>query len=200
MAESWALKGEIAGTCPCDTPCPCVFGLNPNTDDEHCVAVQVANVVSGNYGSTDLSGRKFGMALAWTGNPFAGNITFGAYVDDGASDEQVNAFEQILTGKAGGAFEQLAGLFGTVKGIKRVPIEYRDGKKPTFTIGTLANAELTLLTGGDQQGPLVLQNSPFDFGGEGLKVGTSSGRFVDEEWGFETELSYGDHGSINLSA
>lgn len=200
MAESWALKGEIAGTCPCDSPCPCIFGRDPNTANLECVGVLVANIVSGNYGSIDLSGRKFGMALSWTGNPFSGDITFGAYVDEGASDEQVSAFEQILTGKAGGAFENLSALFGTVKGIKRVPIEYRDGKKPAFKIGTLGGAELELLTGADQQGPLVVHNSPFDFGGEGLRIGTSSGRFVDKEWGFDTELTYGDAGMVNLSS
>lgn len=198
MAESWVLKGEIAGACPCDSPCPCVFGLDP--DKGSCVALQCANIVTGNYGSVDLSGRKIALAYSWTGNAFAGNITFGIYVDDGASDDQVKAFEQILTGKAGGAFEGLAALFGTVKGVKKAPIEYRDGTKPTFTIGTLATAELEMLVGADQQGPLVLQNSPFDFGGEGLKIGTSSGRFVDPEWGFETELTYGDHGALNLSA
>ena len=198
MAESWVLKGEIAGTCPCDTPCPCVFGLDPNKPS--CTAVLCANIVTGNYGSVDLSGRKFGLVFSWTGNVFSGNITFGGYVDDGASDEQMTALDQILTGKAGGAFEQLAGLYNTVKGIKRVPIEYRDGKKPSFTIGTLGNAELEPLIGADQQGPLILMNSPFDFGGEGLKIGTSTGRFVDKEWGFDTELTYGDHGKVNLSA
>jgi hypothetical protein len=198
MAESWALKGEIAGACPCDSPCPCIFGRDP--DKGVCTAIFCMSIASGNYGSTDLSGRKVSLAFSWTGNVFSGDIMFGAYVDDGADDEQVSAFDQILTGKAGGAFEQLAGLYGTVKGIKRVPIEFRDGKKPTFKIGTLANAELELLVGADQKGPLLVQNSPFDFGGEGLKIGTSTGRFVDKEWGFDTELNYGDHGTVDLSA
>ena len=200
MAESWSLKGEIAGVCPCDSPCPCIFALEPNAAKGECTALQCINIVSGNYGSTDLSGRKVGLAFSWTGNPFNGNITFGVYVDDGASDDQVSALEQIFTGKAGGAFEALSGLFGTVKGVKRAPIEYREGKNPTFRVGTVGNAELSLLTGADQQGPIVVQNSPFDFGGKGLDVGTSTGRFVDEEWGFNTEFTYGDHGAVDLSA
>jgi hypothetical protein len=158
------------------------------------------NIHTGNYGSTDLSGRRVALAFHWTGNVFSGDLTFGLYVDDGASDDQMTALEQIFTGKAGGAFGDLAGLFGTVKGVKRVPIEYRDGKKPTFKIGTVADAELEMFVGADQQGPLVLKNSPFDFGPDGLEIGSSTGRFVDPEWGFDTKLTYGDHGSVDLSA
>jgi hypothetical protein len=198
MAEKWVLKGELAGACPCDSPCPCVFGRDPTKGE--CTAIQCINIVTGSYGSVDLSGRRAALAYWWKGNAFAGNITAGVYIDDGANDEQANALEQILTGKAGGAFGDLATLISTVKGVKRVPIEYKDGKRPTFQIGTAATAEIDLLVGADQQGPIVVKNSPFDFGPDGLKIGTSSGRFVDKEWGFDTELSYGDHGTVDLSA
>jgi hypothetical protein len=197
MAESWALKGDIAGACPCDSPCPCVFGRD--ADNGVCTAITCMSIATGNYGSTDLSGRKVGLAFHWTGNAFSGDITYGIYVDDGANDDQASALEQILTGKAGGAFGDLAALFGTIKGVKRVPIDFQGGKKPTFKIGSLANAEVSLLVGADQQGPLIVKNSPFDFGPDGLKIGTSTGRFVDKEWGFDTELNYGDSGTVDLS-
>ncbi|MEX2375071.1 MAG: DUF1326 domain-containing protein [Dehalococcoidia bacterium] len=201
MAESWVLKGELAGTCPCDTPCPCIFGLDPNTDNGKCTAVQCMVIDSGNYGSTDLSGLKVALAWSWTGNVFNGNIAFGVYIDDGATEEQAGALEQILTGKAGGIFGTLAGLFGTVHGVKRAAIEYvGNGGKPSFRIGSFGNADLTLLTGADQQGPLVVANSPFDFGGKGLKIGTSAGRFVDEQWGYDTELKYFDHCVVDLAS
>ncbi len=198
MAEKWVLKGEMAGACPCDSPCPCIFGRDPTKGT--CVAIECISIATGNYGSVDLGGRKVAIAFSWSGNPFAGNITAGFYIDDAASEEQRSALETILTGKAGGTFADLAALYGTVKGVKQVPIDFKDGKKPTFSVGTLATAELELLTGADQQGPIRVMNSPFDFGTDGLKVGTSSGRFVDEDWGFETELTYGDHGTVDLSA
>jgi hypothetical protein len=198
MAEKWVLKGEMAGACPCDSPCPCIFGRDPSKGA--CLAIECISIASGNYGSVDLAGLKVALAFAWTGNAFAGNITSGFYIDDAASDEQASALETILTGKAGGAFGNLAALYGTVKGVKRVPIEFKDGKKPTFKVGAMATAELDLFTGADEQGPIVVKNSPFDFGPDGLKVGTSSGRFVDAEWGFDTELTYGDHGTVDLSA
>lgn len=198
MAEKWALKGESVGACPCDSPCPCIFGRDP--DKGKCTAIQCISISKGNFGSVDLSGRKAAIAYSWTGNAFAGNITTGIYIDDGASDEQAKALEEILTGKVGGAFGDLAALISTTKGVKRVPIEYKNGKKPTFQIGTVATAELELLVGADQKGPIIVKNSPFDFGPDGLKIGTSSGRFVDKDWGFDTELSYGDHGSLDLSA
>lgn len=198
MTENWVLKGEMAGACPCSSPCPCIFGRDPS--DGTCVAIQCMSIASGNYGSVDLSGRKAAVAYSWSGNAFAGNITIGIYIDDAATADQVSALETILSGKAGGAFGDLAALISTVKGVKQVPIEYKDGKKPTFQIGTLATAELDLFTGADEQNPIIVKNSPFDFGPDGLKIGTSSGRFVDKEWGFDTELTYGDHGMVDLSA
>lgn len=198
MAEKWTLKGDLAGACPCDSPCPCIFGRDPTSGT--CTAIQCINISKGNYGSVDLSGLKAAVAYSWQGNAFSGDITIGLYVDDTASDEQAKALETILTGKAGGAFGDLAALISTIRGVKRVPIQYKDGKKPTFQIGTVATAELDLFVGADQQNPIVVHNSPFDFGPDGLKVGTSAGRFTDKEWGFDTALTYGDHGTLDLSA
>ena len=198
MAEQWSLKGEQVGSCICNTPCPCIFGQDPTKG--YCGSVVAFNIGSGNYGSVDLSGRRFAFLFSWEGNVFSGDITAGFLVDEDATDEQVDAFETILTGKAGGAFENLAALFGTVKGIKRAPIEIADGDKPRATIaGTVV--ELEPLIGADEQTPLVVMNSPFDFSGRGLKVGKTEAKFVDEEWGFNfDELVYADSGEIDLSS
>jgi hypothetical protein len=198
MAEKWTLKGEMAGICNCNSPCPCIFGQDPTHGK--CGALQCHSITKGSFGKVDLSGRKVAIAFEWTGNVFSGGITFGLYVDDGATPDQVSAFEQIYTGKAGGAFEQLAGLFETIKGVKQSPIEFKNGGGATFQIGSLGSAEVQLLTGADQKGPLVVLNSPFDFGGKGLKVGRSTGRFVDRDWGFDFPMEYGDVGTIDLSS
>lgn len=198
MAEKWSLKGDYVGVCICNSPCPCIFGQDPTHG--RCGALSCFVINKGSFGKIDLSGRKVVLAYEWTGNVFSGDITGGIYVDDGASPEQVNAFEQILTGKAGGVFEQLAALFGTIKGIKQSPIEYKDGGSPTFQMGTLVSAGVEPFTGADQKGPIVVQNSPFDFGGKGLKIGKAAGRFVDREWGFDFPLAYGDTGVVDLAS
>lgn len=198
MSEKWTLKGELAGTCICNSPCPCIFGQDPTHGK--CGAISCHSIAKGNFGKTDLSGRKTAIVFEWTGNVFSGDITIGLYVDDGATPEQVKAFEQIYTGKAGGVFEQLAGLFGTIKGIKQAPIEFKNGAGATFQIGTLVSSHVELFTGADQQNPLVVQNSPFDFSGKGLKIGKADGHFVDREWGFDFELTYGDIGTIDLAS
>lgn len=198
MAEKWTLKGEYVGTCICDSPCPCIFGQDPTTG--RCGAVSCFIINKGSYGKVDLSGRKAAWGFEWTGNVFSGDITIGIYVDDGATREQVAAFEQIFTGKAGGVFEQLAGLFGTIKGVKQTAIEHKDGSNPTFQIGTLVSGSVEAFTGADQKGPILVQNSPFDFGGKGLQIGKATGHFVDAEWGFDFELTYGDVGKVDLAS
>lgn len=198
MTEKWSLKGEMGGVCNCNSPCPCIFAQDPTHG--YCGVLQCHSFTEGRFGKLDLSGRKVAIALAWTGNVFSGGVTLGIYVDDGATAEQVSAFEQIYTGKAGGVFAQLAGLFETIKGIKQVPIEFRNGGGATFQIGPLGSAEVQLFTGADQKNPFVVMNSPFDFGGKGLTVGRSKGRFQDPDWGFDFPMEYGDVGTIDLSS
>lgn len=197
MAEKWSLKGESIGACNCNAPCPCVFGLDPTHG--HCGAVNVFNVTKGTYGSVDLSGRKAALLYSWEGNVFSGNITAGFYVDDRATDEQVSAFEMILSGKAGGVFGNLAPLFGTIKGIKRAPVDLSDGDKPQYKVGK-TSGQIEHLVGADQKSPLVVMNSPFDWSGAGLKIGKTQARFVDEDWGFDFEFVYGDSGVVDLTS
>jgi hypothetical protein len=197
MAEKWSLKGENIATCICNTPCPCLFGQDPTHG--RCGALNVFSIAKGTYGSVDLSGRKFALVVSWQGNVFAGNLTVGFYVDDGTTDDQMRAFETILTGKAGGAFGNLAALYGTVKGIKRMPIEVGDGQKPVVAVAkTSVPVEYTV--GGDQQSPVVVTNSPFDFGGAGLRIGKTQARFVDEEWGFDFQLVDAYTGAVDLAS
>jgi hypothetical protein len=197
VAEQWSMKGQHVGSCICDSPCPCIFGQDPTKG--YCGALIVESIDEGNYGSVDLSGRKVALVLSWEGNVFSGDITAGFLVDEDATDEQMEAIETIVSGKAGGAWENLAGLFGEVKGIKRAPINAGDGETPQYTVGG-TNVQIEHLIGADEQNPLVVMNSPFDFGGAGLKVGKTQGKFVDEEWGFDFDFTYADSGEINLTS
>jgi hypothetical protein len=198
MAEQWSLKGEEIASCNCNSPCPCIFGQDPTKG--YCGAIIVHKITEGNYGSVDLSGRTIVIILDFEGNVFSGDVTVGFLVDEDATDEQLAAFETILTGEAGGAFENIAALYGTVKGIKRAPIELSDGAKPQVRVGR-TEVQVEHLVGGDQESPLVVTNSPFDFGGAGLKMGKTQGKFVDEDWGLDfDEFVYAHTGKVELSS
>jgi hypothetical protein len=197
MAESWAIKGERVGLCICSTPCGCVLGLDPTAG--HCGALEVHRIDAGSYGSVDLSGHLVSIATEAPGSMFAGGLRIAVYIDDRASPTQEDALVQIYTGKAGGLWTALAALTSEVKGIKRVPIEFSAGAGPAFRVGDVTSGGMEALTGADGKTPPAIRNALFNFGGE-LRLGKTSAKLVDPDYGWNWQLSYADASVIDLAS
>jgi hypothetical protein len=127
VAESWNLDGEYFAVCNCRvSPCPCTTAGGDPTEGE-CRGFNVFSVGQGSYGDVDLSGLNFGLVVHWAGNILAGNWDLGVMIDQSASDQQAEAIETILTGKAGGTFGELSPLIGNYLGAQRASISYDGG-------------------------------------------------------------------------
>ena len=139
------LEGSLLEVCNCNILCPCWVGEDP--DPGTCDAAQAWRIDRGTIDGIDVSGRIIALINHIPGNVLAGNWMVAFYVDDGATPAQQEALIAVWTGKKGGPVADLAGLFGEVRAIERVPITFLvEGGKGTLRIGggmtPIAEAEL----------------------------------------------------------
>lgn len=86
-SENWAFKAEYAESCCCSIPCPCTFGMPPTMG--HCEGNGLVVIEKGHMGDVNVDGLSV-------------VLTFGLgqwiklYVDEKATDEQVDAVEALL--------------------------------------------------------------------------------------------------------
>ncbi len=150
----YSLRGEELEACECDSVCPCIWTKDVSFTD--CRSVLVWTIARGSYGSLDLSGTKFGLALTHSGKNIVGSMgkwEGTIYTDERASEEQKKAIVAICSAKWGKAFAKVD--------VRSAPIEFRiDGNKREATIGKAAVVKMTGLAGSDGKVPAI-ENPPF---------------------------------------
>ena len=144
-ATSWRMRGDISCGCSCDSVCPCEFGSNPSRG--FCETIIGFHIAEGNHGNTPLDGLNFVLYARAPGNFFQGGMTLGVYLDQQATQDQVQALETILSGQAGGFFGDLGGLVEHPLPPKQVPINYEvvDGEHRITVPGLLEHGTQELL-------------------------------------------------------
>lgn len=132
----YKITGQYVGSCECRQICGCAMDQPPTGKNGTCTGGLVFNIKDGAVDDIDLSGVKVAMMYHAPGNITEGNLKFGLVVDEAASDAQVNALEQIFSGKIGGQFGEFVPLIGEFAPTERAKITYTDGKAPKATIGS----------------------------------------------------------------
>jgi hypothetical protein len=152
--ESYAIRGQEIEACECESVCPCVWAKDNTFGD--CRAVMVWQVESGSYGTTDLQGIAFAVALTKSGKNVVqamGKWEGTIYVSDKASAEQKNAVVTILSGKWGKAFAKVD--------VRSAPMELKaDGERREARIGKVATLKMSGLPGSGGKVPSI-ENPPF---------------------------------------
>ena len=153
-AESWRIRGDILEVCSCNVTCPCNFGGDPTFGN--CEAVQGYRIQEGNLGNTQLGGVNLVLYIRMPGKPFEGNWTLGVYIDQRATEGQMQALGTILSGQAGGMFAALSGLIGNGLPPKQVPITFEtvDGEHHVSVPG--------LVDIGSERIPSLMGGEPLD--------------------------------------
>src|SRR6266545_3886021 len=101
---AYTIKGTYVASCNCVGLCPCPVDGTPTAEGGTCRGAAAFAINEGNLDDTDLGGVNFALYNYFPSNITAGNWKVGIVVDDGASDEQAQAIERIVSGEEGGPF------------------------------------------------------------------------------------------------
>ncbi len=143
VVVSWNLKGSYAETCSCDLMCPCNFSFDHGATYDYCRATLVFNIRSGEIEGTDVSGLRAAVIIDTPKIMTEGNWRLGMFVDESATDEQVEKLTAVFGGQLGGPMEGLAPLVGEMLGVERASIEVvDDGLRHSVRIGDAIDFEI----------------------------------------------------------
>jgi hypothetical protein len=103
----------------------------------------VFNITEGEIEGTDVAGLKVAVIADTPKVMTEGNWKLGMFVDENASDEQMEKLAGVLSGQMGGPMAGLAPLVGEVLGVERAPIDVvEDGLTHRVKIGDAIDFEI----------------------------------------------------------
>ncbi|HAA96144.1 MAG TPA: hypothetical protein DCE26_10725 [Dehalococcoidia bacterium] len=158
----YRVKGVFLESCNCEAGCNCNFGGFP--DHGGCEAIIGISVDEGTFGDTDLAGVKVVLAAKWPKAIHEGEGSAAVFIDDSASEDQVNGIATILTGQAGGMpWEILATTLTSLDGPNMTKINMQvDGRNSGFSIDGKVDVKMTPLinpvTGEENEVHIVFPN------------------------------------------
>ena len=140
---AWNLKGTYFETCSCDLMCPCNMSFDHGATYDYCRVTLVFNITEGEIEGTDVGGLKV-VAIADTPKVMTeGNWKLGMFIDEQASDEQMEKLTAVFGGQKGGPMEGIVPFVGEMLGVERAPIEIvEDGLNHSVRIGSAVDFEI----------------------------------------------------------
>ncbi|MBE8473559.1 DUF1326 domain-containing protein [Streptomyces justiciae] len=187
---SWTISGTYVAGCSCAVLCSCPYDGQPRDAEggTECLGTAVFHVADGDLDGLDLSGVDFAFYNHFPSNLSSGDWKVGLVVDSAASDEQAGALERILSGRAGGPFEQLSQFYGEYLGMERAGVSLSGGDRTGLTVEGRTELSYEPLTGPDGSATKI-KNAMFGFAPE-FEVGRTTGR--SDAFGLTYEASYGE--------
>src|SRR5258707_10256324 len=159
---AYHLEGRLLEVCNCRVLCPCWIGEDP--DNGTCDTIVAWHFDKGSIEGVDVAGTTIACVAHVPGNILQGNWRAAIYVDDKASQKQMDAVLKVYTGKLGGPVADLVKLIGEVVSVERVPITFDvEGGKGTIKVGEVGYAELEPYkgaTGGAATPPATIFSTP----------------------------------------
>jgi hypothetical protein len=140
---AWNLKGSYAETCSCELMCACNMSFDHGATYDFCRVTLVFSIREGEIEGTDVSGRKVAAIVDSPKVMTEGNWRLGMFIDDGATDEQVEKLTAVFGGQKGGPMAGIVPLVGEVLGVERAPFEVvDDGLRHSVRIGNAIDFEI----------------------------------------------------------
>ncbi|MCH8282609.1 MAG: DUF1326 domain-containing protein [Chloroflexi bacterium] len=119
---AYTLEGRILEVCDCNVLCPCWIGEDP--DNGTCDSIIAYHIDQGTIEGVDVSGLTMAMLAHIPGNVLDGNFRAVAYLDDKASQQQIDALLAAFGGRLGGPLEDMAKLVGETVAVVSATITF----------------------------------------------------------------------------
>ncbi len=140
---SWSLKGSYAETCSCELMCPCNLSFDHGATYDFCRATLAFSIRDGDIDGTDVSGLKVVAIIDTPKVMTDGNWRLGVFVDEHATDEQMEKLVGVFGGQLGGPMAGIAPLVGEMLGVERAAIEIiDDGLNHTVRVANAIDFEI----------------------------------------------------------
>jgi hypothetical protein len=145
----YELEGTLLEACSCGTLCPCWIGEDP--DGGTCDAFNAYHFDRGTITGIDVAGLSIVNVVQIPGNVLTpGSWRVVQFIDERASDEQLQAISDAYLGRLGGPLADLAALIGDDVAVERAPIVHQtvDGRG-TLRVADFVEAEMEPFKGPD---------------------------------------------------
>ncbi len=140
---SWKIEGTYFETCSCELMCPCNLSFDHGATYDYCRATLVFNITGGEIEGTDVGGLKVAAIAESPKVMTEGNWRLGMFVDEQATDEQLEKLVGVFSGQLGGPMEALAPLVGEMLGVERARFEVEEeGLRHRVKIGDAIDFEI----------------------------------------------------------
>jgi hypothetical protein len=178
---SWQLKGSYVETCSCDLICPCNASFDHGATYDYCRVVLAFAIEDGEIEGTGVSGLNV-VAIADTPKVMTeGNWRLGVFIDERASDEQMQKLVGVFSGQLGGPMEGLVPLVGEMLGVERAPIAIDDdGLRHAVRVGEVIDFEIEdIVPFGIETGRAVRFDGMFHPAGSNLTIAEATRSRID---------------------
>ena len=140
---SWNLRGSYVETCSCELMCPCNLSFDHGATYDFCRVTLVFNIQRGDIEGTDIGGLKVALIADTPKIMTEGNWRLGVFIDDGATDQQLDKLVQVFSGQLGGPMAALTPLVGEMLGVERAAIDvHEDGLRHSVRVGDAIDFEI----------------------------------------------------------
>lgn len=162
---AYRIRANSVEACNCAHGCNCQFGGFPN--EGKCESIIAYEVVEGRVGKVEMTGVRAVLVAKYPKAIHEGNGHVAVFIDEDASDEQVDALVSVFTGSLGGMpWEALAGTITRLDGPFRRPIEFNyEGTRSSVRVPGAVELQLEPLrnpvTGAEQDVHIVYPKGGF---------------------------------------
>lgn len=158
-APNWWAKGLLFESCNCQLVCPGHMHFSQLCTHERCLGYWAIRIEEGEAGGVALGGLCAVIAFDAPQLMISGGWTEVLLIDQSAAADQRAALEAILSGRAGGPWEKLAGFVGQWLETRYPAIEFaEDEVSKSVSVAGLLRSVVTQIRGRDRSQPVMFEN------------------------------------------